>query len=389
MKTRRLLMLPLAVAAIAMARADSEPDTTNVVAALEAKIAKGEVKLAYAPGGHGYLESVLKALKLSPESQVLPFTSSSLQFDRITPKTPRTLYFNDDVSVGAVHPGGLIEILANDRRGGIVFYTLDNNAPDPKAPGTPKLVEESARCAVCHGMVNNVAPGWIVANIIATADGMPQIPNPAHPFDVTDQTRAFEDRWGGWYVTGKTENMRHLGNITAPDPDKPYDLPAEAGQTLASLADRFDPAHALKPTSDIVALMTLEHQTGFTNRVFVLNKQYSDAGLDDLVAYMTFASEVPLPGPIQGNSGFTADFARRGPFDGKGRTLRSFDLGHRLFRYPLSYMVYGTAFESLPPDTRDKLYRQLYDALKARGADGADAIAILAATKTGLPGYWK
>jgi hypothetical protein len=104
---------------------------------------------------------------------------------------------------------------------------------------------------------------------------------------------------------------------------------------------------------------------------------------------MTFASEVPLPGPIQGNSGFTADFAKRGPFDGKGRSLRSFDLNNRLFRYPLSYMIYSTAFESLPPDTKDKLYRRLYDALKTKGTDGADAIAILAATKTGLPGYWK
>jgi len=389
MNPRLLLVLPLAMAASLAARAAEPAESTNIVATLEARLARGEIKLVFAPGGHGYLESVLKALNVSPESQVLPFTSSSLQFDRITPKTPRTIYFNDDVAVGAVHPGGLIEILANDRRGGIVFYTLDNNAPDTKGPGPPKLVEESARCAVCHGMVNNVAPGWIVANIIATANGMPQIPNPAHPFDVTDQTRDFQDRWGGWYVTGKTQNMRHLGNITAPDPDKPYNLPAEGGPTLASLVDRFDPAHALKPTSDIVALMTLEHQTGFTNRVFVLNKQYSDAGLDDLVAYMTFASEVPLPGPIQGNSGFTADFAKRGPFDGKGRTLRSFDLGHRLFRYPLSYMIYSTAFESLPPDTKDKLYRRLYDALKARGADGADAIAILAATKPGLPDTWK
>jgi len=384
MKTRRLLMLPLAVAAIAMARADSEPDTTNVVAALEAKIAKGEVKLAYAPGGHGYLESVLKALKLSPESQVLPFTSSSLQFDRITPKTPRTLYFNDDVSVGAVHPGGLIEIIANDRRGGIVFYTIDNSAPV-----APKLTQEGNRCVICHGMVNTVTPGWIVANVIATADGTPQIANPAFPFDITDQARAFEDRWGGWYVTGQTTGMRHLGNVTAPDPDKPFDLPAEGGPTLASLSDRFDPAHALKPTSDIVALMTLEHQTGFTNRVYVLNKRYSEAALADLAAYMTFDSEVPLPGPIRGNSGFAADFAARGPFDAKHRSLRSFDLVHRLFRYPLSYMIYSTAFESLSPDIQGRLYRRLYDSLTAKGPAGADAIAILAATKPDLPDYWK
>ena len=104
---------------------------------------------------------------------------------------------------------------------------------------------------------------------------------------------------------------------------------------------------------------------------------------------MTFADEVPLPGPISGDSGFTADFAGRGPRDSQGRSLRSFDLKTRLFRYPLSYMIYSSAFDTLKPDIRDKLYRRLYDALKAKGADGSDAIAIAAATKPGLPDYWK
>jgi len=381
MKTPLLLLVPFAVAAIAAAsRAEEVPN--NVIEALEAKLQKGEIKFSYTQDGHGYLKSMLEALNLSPESQVLPFTKSSLQFDRISPGTPRAIYFNDDVAVGAVHPGGLIEIIANDRRGGIVFYTLDN-----KAPGTPHLQQESVRCVVCHGMVNTVSPGWIVANITAIGDGTPQIINPSHPFDFTDQTRPFEDRWGGWYVTGKTENMRHLGNVTAPDPTKPLDLPE--GRTLAGLSGRFDPAHALKPGSDIVALMTLEHQTGFINRLFAMNARYSDAVLEDLVTYMTFANEVPLPGPIAGDSGFAADFAKRGPSDSKGRSLRRCDLEYRLFRYPLSYMVYSTAFGTLKPDIRDKLYRRLYDTLKAKGPDGADAIAILAATKQGLPDYWK
>jgi hypothetical protein len=380
MKPQLLLLLPLAVTAIAASRADEAP--SNVVEALEARLEKGEIKLSYAPDGHGYLKSVLEALKISPDSQVLPFTKSSLQFDRISPGTPRAVYFNDDVAVGAVHPGGLIEIIVNDRRGGIAFYTLDNNAP-----GTPHLQTETARCVVCHGMINTVTPGWIVANITAIADGTPQIINPSYPFDLTDQTRPFESRWGGWYVTGRTQNMRHSGNVTAPDPNKPFDLPE--GRTLASLSGRFDPAHALKPGSDIVALMTLEHQTGFINRAFALNSRYSDAALDDLVTYMTFANEVPLPGPVSGDSGFTADFAKRGPGDGKSRSLRAFDLKTRLFRYPLSYMIYSTAFDSLKPDVRDKLYRRLYDTLKAKGADGADAIAILAATKQGLPDYWR
>jgi len=51
--------------------------------------------------------------------------------------------------------------------------------------------------------------------------------------------------------------------------------------------------------------------------------------------------------------------------------------------------VYSTAFDTLKPDIRDKLYRRLYDTLKTKGAEGADAIAILAETKPGLPDYWK
>ena len=176
MKPRFLLLLPLAVVGIAAtSHADEAPVPDNAIEALEARMAKGEIKLTYASDGHGYLKSVLAALKVSQESQVLPFTKSSLQFDRISPATPRAIYFNDDLAVGSVHPGGLIEIIADDRRGGIAFYTLDNNAP-----GTPPHFQtESARCAVCHGMVNTVTPGWIVANITATADGTPQIMNPA------------------------------------------------------------------------------------------------------------------------------------------------------------------------------------------------------------------
>lgn len=383
MKMRVLLLVPLALAAVvAMSRAQEASAPTNVVEALEARLAKGEVKFSYAPDSHGYLKSVLEALKVSPESQVLPFTKSSLQFDRIGPGTPRAVYFNDDVAVGSVHPGGLIEIIANDQRGGIVFYTLDNTAPVK-----PHFQEETARCIGCHGLVNTVTPGWIVANITPTADGTPQIANPAHPFDLTDQTRPFEDRWGGWYVTGSSENMHHLGNVTALDPGKPFDLPE--GHTLASLSGRFDPVHALKAGSDIVALMTLEHQTGFINRLFALNTRCSDAALEDLVTYMTFGNEIALPGPVTGDSGFTADFSKRGPRDNKGRSLRAFDLKTRLFRYPLSYMVYSTAFDSLKPDVRDRLYRRLYDTLKAKGSDGTDAIVILAQTKTGLPDYWR
>ena len=42
-----------------------------------------------------------------------------------------------------------------------------------------------------------------------------------------------------------------------------------------------------------------------------LNAEYSDARADELAAYMTFAGEVALPGPIQGNSVTFADRVHR------------------------------------------------------------------------------
>ena len=85
MKRAFLLLAPLvgALAWAAASRADEA--STNPVAALEAKLESGQVTLTYADDGHGWLESLLKALKISPESQVLPFTRPSLQFDHINP----------------------------------------------------------------------------------------------------------------------------------------------------------------------------------------------------------------------------------------------------------------------------------------------------------------
>ncbi len=386
-----LLLLPLAGlagAALLPSRA-AEPAPTNAIEALQARLDKGEARLTYAQNGLGYLKSLLAALDVPEDSQVLTFTRSSLQFDKISPKTPRAIYFKDDVAVAAVHQGRLLELIADDTRGGLAFYTLDTARSDK-----PRFTPEGNTCALCHGMVNRYAPGWIVASITATTEGEPQFPDPAKPFDFTEQSTPFEQRWGGWYVTGTHGGMIHRGN-EASDPAHPYDLSPTAGLNVTNLSDRFDLARTLRPTSDIVALMTLEHQTGIANRIASINAQFgsgvpADAGklIDDLAAAMTFADEVPLPSPVQGNSGFSAIFARRGPRDPQGRSLRDFDLQTRLFRYPLSYMVYSTSFDALLPAAKALVWRRLYDRL--RGSDrGAQAIAILAVTRADVPAYWK
>src|SRR6187399_2248322 len=71
----------------------------NPVTRLQERIATGQVELKH-ERHFGYLRSVLKELGVSPESQMLVFSKTSLQRQYIAPRTPRAVYFADDVYVG-------------------------------------------------------------------------------------------------------------------------------------------------------------------------------------------------------------------------------------------------------------------------------------------------
>ena len=102
---------------------------------------------------------------------------------------------------------------------------------------------------------------------------------------------------------------------------------------------------------------------------------------------------------MAGVSTFRKTFPQRGPRDRQGRSLRDFDLKTRLFRYPLSYMIYSAAFDGMPDMVRERVDQRLYDVLT--GKDRSDAFAGLSAetrraileivreTKPTLPAYWK
>lgn len=365
----------------------------NPIEVLQQKIDSGAVSLDYDEGGKGYLPAILKALNIPQDSQVLTFTRSSLQLNRISPSKPRAIYFNDDLSAAAVLNGQFLEFLVNDPRRGVAFYLLDV----PKAD-KPQFREETSSCMFCHGVEAPDTPGWIVANIPADSNGNRYI-QPRKQFDFTDDRTPFEGRWGGWYVTGETGAMVHGANRVREDP------PDKVSTNLTDLSHFYDLKQTLEPGSDVVALLTLQHQTEFSNLVALLKRQaaqspaQADQTLEQLVAYMTYANAVPLPSPVKGSSNFTQEFSASGRRDPQGRSLKDFDLKTRVFRYPLSYMVYSAAFDSLPADIKARLWRRLYDVLsgadrsgdyKAVAAQGGDAaIAILATTKPGLPDYWR
>jgi hypothetical protein len=114
---------------------------------------------------------------------------------------------------------------------------------------------------------------------------------------------------------------------------------------------------------------------------------------------MLFAKEPALEDPIAGTSGFAENFAKVGPFDAQGRSLRDLDLGQRLFKYPCSYLIYSPQFDGLPAPMKEWIYQKLWEILQGNPPQDKDyrltpeqrvAIReILRDTKKDLADYWR
>jgi hypothetical protein len=331
----------------------------NTVSRLSDRLADGQVVLQFDQGS-GYLRSLLKELAVPIESQITVFSAASLQGRLIRPSNPRAIFFNDSVTVGWVR-GGFIEIAAHDAERGAVFYRL------MQTPGLPTLFRENS-CLGCHYSATTVGvPGFIARSIPTAVDGsiMPWLGN----YQVDHRT-PINERWGGWYVTGRI-GSRHLGNAPIPD-RRQQELPPAAGAPLESLTGRFDTELFLSPHSDVVALLVFDHQQHMMNLLSRINAEARvrpNAPLADAVAevvdYMLFVDEAPMAA-ASGASGFSKVFSGRGPHDSKGRSLRDLDLTRRLMRYPCSYMIYSEAFDGLPAAAKTAIYRRLKDVLEGR-----------------------
>ena len=137
----------------------SAPDD-NPVAALREKFRAGRVKLPF-DDDRGYLKAVLKELDVPVSSQVLVFSKTSLQRERITPKTPRAIYFNDDVYVGFCLRGDVLEVSAADPLLGTVFYTLDQEPAE-----RPRFARQTENCLICHGSsTTRGVPGHLMRSV--------------------------------------------------------------------------------------------------------------------------------------------------------------------------------------------------------------------------------
>src|SRR4051794_9780316 len=132
----------------------------DAIADLRGRLDSGATRLEYDPE-QGYLRSFLRALDIPESSQVLVFSRTSMQRDRISPRTPRAIYFNDEVMVGFCLGGPVIEISAADDAIGTTFYTLDQTRNGKHVPE-----RQTESCLVCHASsANQGVPGHLVRSL--------------------------------------------------------------------------------------------------------------------------------------------------------------------------------------------------------------------------------
>ncbi len=338
---------------------------TDRVAQLIRALRSGERQLAR-EAETGYLLPLLEALDIPTESQILVFSKTGVQRAYTSPHNPRALYLNDSAYVGYVPGAPVIEIASHDPQQGVIFYALDQASPTP-------VLSRRTTCLTCHvsaGTLN--VPGIIARSNTVGEDGnlLPQ----SDTHDVTHAT-SHPDRWGGWFVTSEGapapySQRGHAGNITfTPQGNTSNQVFVE---WMLDRPERHGyPLHS----SDIVSLLTFDHQARAINLLTRLNWEARIAGdralsnadvrslVDELAEYLLFVDEAPLPVALTPPRALADHLEASTPKDRRGRSFGQLELVNRLLRYPCSYMIYSDAFDALPPAIRGAIYGRMREVL--------------------------
>jgi hypothetical protein len=371
-------------------------EASGAICSLEHRLAKAEANLEH-DGCHGYLLSLLRELKISPSSQLLVASKTSPNRDFISPHRPRAIFYNDTVSIAYVPTAPHIEIAAADPRLGVVFYTLEQE----KLP-RPHFVRDD-RCLECHATSKTLGiPGLFVRSFSTKDDGEVDLLSGL----IVNHSTPISGRWGGYYVTGLSGKQPHRGNLFASQ--KPDDV---SNRNITDLSRFLDTGVYPAKTSDIVALLVLEHQTYIQNLMTRLNTEAASAlreqksihavhpEIEVFLKYALFSDEVKFISPICGSPEFAGWFQNQSKRDARGRSLRDFDLQTHLFRYRCSYTICSPSFDALLPEVKKRIYRRLWEILN--GEDKSASFAsldqeernsireILVSTKLDLPEYWR
>jgi hypothetical protein len=370
MRCRHFIAVLVVLLGVSFSAFSSDP-----VSELREKVRKGEVRLDF-DKERGYLPALLRTLNIPVSSQTLVFSKTSFQSEHISPSSPRALYFSDTVYAGWARGSGVTELISVDPSGSSAFYMVGRGDD-----GQPIFERSTGHdCSVCHYAqeAKTFVPQLSFLSVIPDATGSIE---GAYPIP-TDDRSPFSERWGGWYVTGTHGAQRHAGNRWSMTPSSVFGGATEvnpaSSQNIVDLKGRFDTSYYLSADSDIVALSVMAHQIELQNLISLAAAKPGTAPADiaeRLVKALLFSGAESFTSPIHGTTRFAAEFTAQGPKDARGRSLRDFDLTTRLFRYPLSYMIYTAPFQGLAEPVKAHVAKRLQEVLS--GEDHSPAFAHL------------
>ena len=348
------------------------------------EVESGEKVISEKPG-LPLVQRLLKELGIPVESQVLVFSRTSLQRGVVSPANPRAIFFNEETYLGWM-PEGRIEIASSDPERGSVFF-FQRKLDDRRG----KLFVRDRSCIGCHaGSATNFLPGLLARSVYP--DGKGRSLRSVDSFERVGHHVPLGDRWGGWYVTGGHDALQHMGNSIASRNDGGLDLIRDDAVGQKGLRHLLDVSKYPVATSDVTALLVLDHQVSMHFKLmegaYIVRQAIYDAArkgkgissdppesltkalnlaAEQIVNHLLFADEASIGGkPTRGDGVFVKSFLSRRVADSKGRSLRDFNLEDRIFQYRCSYMIRSRSFSGLPTALRKSIFRRLHEVLASK-----------------------
>jgi len=158
-------------------------------------------------------------------------------------------------------------------------------------------------------------------------------------------------------------------------------------QSLTDVSELIDTGKYLRKTSDVVALVVIEHQCKMHNLMTAASVRYhrarflssvidpgnnpdegqaghiADRMAEPIVDELLFKDEADLGDGLEGDESFQRDFEAAYPRTKEGDSLADFKLYRRIFKNRCSYMVYSEAFRAMPPRVKSAVMKRLRLAL--------------------------
>ena len=185
-------------------------------------------------------------------------------------------------------PNGRVEITSMDPELGGIFY-FQRPLDEPDAP----IFHREERCLGCHaGSATNFLPGLLAQSVFPDENGRNL--KSVKSFERIGHHVPFEERWGGWYLTGKHGDAKHMANALAKREGKKATLVGEGRFQRESLDAFFDKELHLRPDSDVLAMLLHDHQISMHHwmmeahyrvRQGLYDAKVADASRDSLKAF--------------------------------------------------------------------------------------------------------